>query len=149
MMLKDLQLLLEYVHNANCPKDCYLKAIIEDNCLKKRSQRTRVLSSRHLVYLYSLEPVCTIFRALRYFWARDSKGHPLLALLCSYSRDSLLRVSAPFILEKAEGMNVSRQSFEEYIEEREPGRFSRATLKSLAQNLNATWTDSQHLIGKA
>ena len=36
-----------------------------------------------------------------------------------------------------------------YIERKEPDRFSRVTLKSVAKNLNATWTDSGHLSGKA
>ena len=149
MMLKDLQLLFEYVKNSDASKDEYLKAIAEDNCLKKRSEKTRLLTGRHLAYLYSLDPGITVFRVLRIFWERDVAGRPLLALLCSYTRDSLLRLSAPFILERPEGTNVSRQALENYIEKKEPDRFSAATLKSLAQNLNATWTDSGHLSGKA
>lgn len=117
--------------------------------MKKRSVKTRILTGRHMVYLYSLDPSITIFRVLRYFWERDTDGQPLLALLCAYSRDSLLRLSASLILPFAEGVVVTREVLEEYIDEKEPGRFSRATLKSTAQNLNATWTKSDHLIGKA
>ena len=72
-----------------------------------------MLTGRHLVYLYSLDSAVTVFRVLRFFWERDVSGQPLLALLCSYTRDSLLRVSAPFILARTEGANVSRQALEE------------------------------------
>jgi len=147
-MLEDLQSVLSYV-SPDSPKREYLKAIIEDNCLGKRSDKNRMLTARHLAYLYSLDPSVTLFRALRYFWQRDVDGQPLLALLCSYSRDSLLRMSAPFILPFTEGEVVTRLALEEYIEEFHPGRFSKATLKSTAQNLNASWTKSGHLIGKA
>ncbi|MBE9475404.1 MAG: hypothetical protein IMY85_10985 [Chloroflexi bacterium] len=148
MMLEDLQLLLSYVSNQDSPKNDYLKAIIEDNCLGKRSVKTRTLTSRHLVYLYSLDPSITIFQALRYFWDRDVNSQPLLALLCSYARDSLIRISAPLIVQLTEGETIARVDLEEYINEKYPDRFSKATLKSTAQNLNSTWTKSGHLVGR-
>ena len=149
MMLEDLQLLLSYVSNQDSSKNDYLKAVIEDNCLGKRSVKTRTLTSGHLVYLYSLDPSTTIFQALRYFWDRDVDSQPLLALLCSYSRDSLLRISAPLIVQLTEGETIARVDLEEYINEKYPDRFSEATLKSTAQNLNSTWTKSGHLVGRA
>lgn len=148
MMFKDLQLLFEHVKNTDASKNDYVRAIIEENCLKKRSEKTRHLTSRHLVYLYSLDPEVTVFRVLRFFWQRDVAARPLLALLCAYTRDSLLRLSTPFILARSKGTNVGRQALEDFIEKKEPNRFSAATLKSLAQNLNATWTDSGHVSGK-
>ncbi len=133
MMFKDLQLLFDYLNYADASKNDYLKAIIEENCLSKRSEKTRLLTARHLVYLYSLDPNITVFRVLRFFWERDLNGRPLLALLCSYTRDSLLRTSASFIMPQPEGANVSSHALGGYIEQKEPGRFSEATLKSLAQ----------------
>ncbi len=149
MMLEDIKLLLSYVSSPSASKSDYLQAIEEDNCLGKRSGKTRKLTGSHLVELYSLDPSITIFRALRYFWERDPDGQPLLTLLCAYSRDSILRMSVPFIMHHSEGERVSRESLEEYIEDKFPDRFSKATLKSTAQNLNSTWTKSGHLIGKA
>jgi len=149
MMLEDLQLLLSYVSNQDSSKNDYLKAIKEDNCLGKRSIKNRTLTSKHLSYLYSLDPSITIFRALRYFWDRDIDGQPFLALLCSYSRDKLLRISSLLILQLAEGETITREKMEEYIDEKELDRFSKATLKSTAGNLNSTWTKSGHLVGKA
>jgi hypothetical protein len=149
MMLEDLQLLLSYVIGQDANRNDYLKAIKEDNCLGKRSGKSRRLASRHLAYLYSLDRSIVIFRSLRYFWDRDVEGQRLMALLCAYVRDSLLRTSAPFILKLADETVVSRASLEEYIDHKAPGRFSRATLKSTAQNLNATWTKSGHLNGRS
>ncbi len=149
MMLEDLKLLLSYVNSLDASKNDYLKAIEEENCLGKRSGKTRKLTGSHLVELYSLDSSVTIFRALRYLWERDPDGQPLIALLCAYSRDSLLRISAPFITKHKEGEIISRESLEEYIENEFPDRFSEATLKSTAQNLNSTWTKSGHLIGRA
>jgi hypothetical protein len=73
----------------------------------------------------------------------------LLALICTYGRDSVFRATASFILKFTEGSTITRQSLEEFIDGLEPGRFSKATLKSTAQNINSTWTQSGHLCGRA
>ncbi len=49
MMLEDLEDLLSYISNAEAEKTEYIKAIQEENCLGKRSGKTRELTSRHLV----------------------------------------------------------------------------------------------------
>ncbi|MGO8880149.1 MAG: hypothetical protein ACLPVO_05265 [Desulfomonilaceae bacterium] len=149
MMLGDLETLLDYVPNVDAARSDYFRAVVDDNCLGKRSVETRKLTERHLVELYALDPQVIIFRALRYFWKRESLGHALLALLCAYARDSLLRISAPFIMGFHEGDRVQRLELEDYIEKTYPGRFSKAMLKSLAQNLNSTWTKSGHLVGRS
>ncbi len=154
MMLEDLRLLLSSVPSlSNLPsvgatKGDYVKAIMEDNCLHKRSMRTRILTTRHLVELYALDSSVTLFRALLYFWKRDPDSQALLALLCAYCRDPILRLSAPFILALPENTVVSRESLEEFIDEKYPSRFSKATLKSTAQNINSTWTKSGHFHGR-
>ncbi len=149
MMLVELQTLLSCVSNPNSSKTDYIRAIDEDNCLGKRSGRTRKLTARHLIALYALDPSVTVFRALRYFWNRDTQGQPLLALMCAYARDPLLRLSADFILKFDKNEVITRKALEEYIDSKDPGHFSRATLSSTAQNLNSTWTKSGYLIGKA
>ncbi len=148
MMLDELRKLLDYVGNIDAQKTDYLQAIDGNNCLSKRSGRTRILSYRHLVDLYSLDNSNAIFRALLFFWHRDISGQPLIALICTYARDSVFRSTAPFILNFPEGANVSRELLEDFIDNQEPGRFSKATLKSTAQNINSTWTKSGHLYGR-
>ena len=149
MMLEELRLLLSFVDDPQAEKSVYVHAIVEENCLSKRSGNTRSLTARHLANLYGLDPSITLFHALRFFWKRDPEGHPLLALLCAYARDPILRSSAAFIQNHSPGQIVSRQALEKFIDSQEPGRFSKATLKSTAQNVNSTWTQSGHLKGRA
>lgn len=149
MMLEELISLLSYVDNPEVSKEDYLHAIDEENCLGKRSAKTRTLTYRHLVDLYSLDSSNILFRALLYFWNRDMDGQALIALLCTYSRDSIFRSTASLILKTPEGATVPRETIEEFIDDIEPGRFSNATLKSTAQNINSTWTKSGHLVGRA
>ncbi|OPY81325.1 MAG: hypothetical protein A4E70_01343 [Syntrophus sp. PtaU1.Bin005] len=148
MMLEELRALLTYVNCPEVDKNDYFRAIVDENCLGKRSGKTRALTYRHLVDLYSLDRTNALFRVLLYFWNRDIEGRPLLALLCTYARDSIFRSTAPFILRFPEGTIINRVSLEEFIDDQEPGRFSKATLKSMAQNINSTWTKSDHLSGR-
>lgn len=149
IMLQELRTLLICVDIVNSDRSDYYRNIVDKNCLGKRSAKTRQLTYNHLVSLYSLDPSNTLYRTLLYFWQRDMAGHSLLALLCAYSRDSFLRMSAPFILSFSEGAIITREALESFIDQKEPGRFSKATLKSMAQNLNASWTDSGHLVGRS
>jgi hypothetical protein len=148
MMLDELAALLDYMNRPEATKADYLNAIEEDNCLGKRSGKTRRLTYKHLAELYSLDTGHVLFRALLYFWQRDEAGRPMLALLATYARDSIFRASAPMILKSPEGSVITRDSVEELIDNLEPGRFSKATLKSTAQNINSSWTKSGHLIGR-
>ncbi|HHA2706549.1 TPA: hypothetical protein ACOEOS_000281 [Stenotrophomonas maltophilia] len=148
MMLAELRALLSFVDVADAEKDDYLEAIQTSNCLGKRSGKSRALTFRHLADLYALDPGLLVFRALRFFWKRDVEGQPILAALCAFSRDPMLRATAPFVLGFQEGASVTREAMEEFIDAQEPGRFSKATLKSTAQNLNSSWTQSGHLSGR-
>jgi len=148
MMLNELRQLLDAVPLSSAPAEAYVQAIEQNNCLGKRSSRTRALTRRHLADLYSLNPDIALFRTLRYFWQRDPDGRPLIACLGACARDSVLRTSAEFILKVHEAQPFSREALEEYLEEQYPGRFSKATLKSTAQNLASTWTQSGHLMGR-
>ncbi len=115
IMIEELKTLFSCVPSTDSQKEDYIKAIIEDNCLGKRSQKNRELSARHLMTLYSLDQSVATFRALRYFWTRDIGSQPRLALLSAYSRDGLLRMSAPYVLSLREGQAVDRTAFKEYL----------------------------------
>ena len=148
-MLAELTILLNYVTNKEASLEDYKEAIIDDNCLGKRTSRNRMISKRYLVELYSLDTSLLLFRALLYFWPRDPNGQPLYALLCAYCRDPFLRDTAKYILPLAEGAVVTRQTMEEYLEGIYPDRFSPGKLPSNAKNINSTWTQSGHLQGRA
>ena len=147
MMLDELRLLFECV-----PEDAerlgYKEAILIHNCLNKRSIKTRQLTSQHLISLYALDKQCLLFRGLRWLWQKDVDGQPLLTVLCACARDSLFRSTAEFILSHEYGTIVLRETLEAYLVDRNFGRFSQATLKSVARNINASWTKSGHLRGK-
>ena len=149
IMVDELQRLFEVVQDPLAERDQYRMAIIEQNALGKRSAKTRLLTYRHLSDLYGLDSSLSVFRGLRFFWDREVDGQALLALQCAYARDALLRSSAPFILSTPEGTTISRESMETHIETVFPSRFSAATLKSTAQNLNSSWTKAGHLSGRA
>ena len=148
IMFEELELLLETVPNP-IDENQLIHAIIDENCLGKRSAKSKTLTVRHLVELYALNPTIPLFRTLLYFWNREPDARSLLALLCSSSRDSLLRSSLKVILDTPESAVLSRETMEEFIDALEPGRFSKATLKSVAQNINSSWTKSGHLTGRA
>lgn len=148
MMFQDLTTLIEYVDNPEALKKDYINAIENDNCLGKKSGQTRKISSRHLKSLYSLDPGITLFRNMLFFWNRDLKSRPLLALLCTITRDAVFRISVPFIQSCADGQIVGKKNLEKYIGERNPERFSPATLGAISRNINVTWTQSGHLTGR-
>lgn len=148
MMLDEVSRLFQYrTDHASLLTD-YESAVLEENCLGKRSARSRQLTLRHLKSLYALDPSVSLFRAFRYFWLRDPEGHPLLACLIAYSRDAMLRASSQYVLRLPLGSRLEREKLEEFIDSLDEGRFSRATLKSTAQNLSTTWTHSGHIVGR-
>ncbi len=148
MMFADLSTLIDCVDQEPASLETYACAIVEQNCTGKPSGKSRQLTLRHLISLYALDPEVLLYRALLFYWQRDEVGRPLLALLCAYARDAILRESAPFILDLPEGTVTTRADTQAFCEKNYPDRFSAAMLKSLAQNLNGTWTRSGHLNGR-
>ncbi len=71
----------------------YVRAIIEENVLGKRTMATRRESLRRLSELYALNPGLSPFRALRDLWQANPEAQPLLAFLCASARDPILRAS--------------------------------------------------------
>ena len=98
MMLSELSLLLEAVP-IDGSEDDYRSAVLEDNVLLKKSDSTRKKSLRHLRELYGLDGQDLLFTVLRTLYNHDPTSLPLLALLTAVARDSLLRSTAPLILE--------------------------------------------------
>lgn len=144
IMLSDLSQLL-----ASAPLDAsyddYRTTILEENVLGKKTASTRLWSWKKLRELYSLDPHLAVFRCFRQFWEADSSGRPLLALLCASARDPLLRMSAAVIQQAPLGSVVPSGDFAQAIDRQAPDRFTPKTLRSMGQNLLASWTQSGHL----
>ncbi len=126
----------------------YERQIQELNVLGKPTGNSRQLTLRHLVGLYGLDPEVPMFRMFSTLWALDGEAKPLLALAMALARDPLLRMSEDFMLERPMGSVITRDDTAAFIAESCPGRFSEASLKSFAQNINGTWTQAGFLRGK-
>jgi len=129
-------------------KQIILAQLSKTTAWRNGQKKIGQITKRFLVELYSLDPGRLLFRSLLFFWQRDPAGRPLLALLCVYARDGLLRSTAKYILNLSQGASVSRHSMEVFLDGLDPGRYSPAKLASNAKNLNATWTQSGHLDGR-
>ena len=138
-----------FIHvSATADVASYKRAIIEDNCLLKRSMSNRKRTAEHLIELYSLDPNIPVFRGLRYFWNKDIEARKQLAVLCAYSRDTLFRASAPVILNMPINDVMTIDRMQPFMEEISEDRFSQATLKSLSQSINSSWTQVDYVEGK-
>ena len=140
MMLAELQALFQ----SSAPdaiQDLYQSDICEYNLLDKPTVKSRKLTYRHLVDLYGLDREIPLFRVLRSLWPLAEQGQPVLALQLALVRDPLLRLSLDFIAEKPLGESLVRKDVEELLKAPDPDRFSPASLKSFAQNINGSWTD--------
>lgn len=147
MMVGDLAQLLDASPSSSTSNE-FAAAVETQNVLGKRSAESRKLAFRHLSKLYGLDLSVPLYRAFRFLLDRETEGRPLLCLLLAYARDAMLRSSAPFICGLEENEPFHRTELESFVDDLQPGRFSKATLKSTAQNLAGTWTQSGHRVGK-
>jgi len=146
MMLPEITALVQAMPQEATPAD-YKAAILKDNILGKPTFSSRDKSLRHLVQLYGLDPQMALFRQLRKLATEDPASLPLMAMTCTFCRDAQLRQGFALIEKLKVGEVLSRERMEQHLEAGFPGRFSPAMKKSLAQNINTTWTVSGHLAG--
>jgi len=147
IMLRELTQLFEYIENENADIGEYKAAICDDNCLGKRSMATRKYTFQYLRDLYALDHSKTLLRILRFFWIRDIPGRPMLAFLCAYARDSLLRATTSYVLNLPISNPPSKSDLHELIEHNHAGRFGNIMMSSLGRNLLSSWTQSGHFQG--
>ena len=148
MMLEELRLLLSAVPGTT-DKSEYSRAVLDDNCLEKRTLSTRKLTLQRLRELYGLDPEILYFQILRTLWNVNDTYQPLLALLLSLARDPLLRISATSVLETPIGKEFARQAMTDALAEETQGRFNDSTLDKIVRNASSSWTQSGHLEGRA
>lgn len=148
MMLDESSVLFEHT-TPETTREGYREEVVSRNLLGKPTQKSRALTFRHLTELYGLDPAIPVFRVFRRLWALDEAARPLLVLMLALVRDPLLRRSEAFMLGKEGGEGVRREEVEALIAAGEPERFSAASLKSIAQNINGSWTQAGYLAGRA
>jgi len=141
IMLDEIHTLLATCQPDASPDD-YATAIIENNCLGKRTVATRKLSFQRLSELYALDPQVPLFRIMRSFWYADRSGHALLALLISLARDPLLRMTATPVLRTRSGEELARQPLIDALNRAVGSRLSESTLDKVLRNAASSWTQS-------
>ena len=147
IMLDELSHLLDAVPEAAVRED-YAEAVMEHNCLGKRTAATRKLSLQRLTELYALDPQIILFRVLRDLWSRNEKSRPLLALLLALARDPLLRATATAVVRTPQGNEFARQSMKDALTDAVGDRLNEATLDKVVRNASSSWTQSGHFRGR-
>tara|TARA_R110000782_G_scaffold270471_1_gene371542 strand:+ start:54904 stop:55722 length:819 start_codon:yes stop_codon:yes gene_type:complete len=123
-------------------------AAVEDNVLGKSTKNSRNLTYRHMASLYGLNTQPALTKVFMGLWREDLAGRRLNGLLIALARDPLLRDSASIVLGTPIGSQLHRQQVETAFNTAHPDRMSEKTVRSLAQNCNASWTQSGHLEGR-
>ena len=147
IMLKELELLIAD-QGTQASRADYVSAIIDQNCLGKKTVSTRKLSCQRLSELYCLNPSILLFRVLRSLWQVDENGRPLLALLTGLARDPLLRVTATPVLQMHSGEELMRQKLTDALRQSVENRLNDSTLDTVVRNISSSWTQSGHLKGR-
>ena len=142
---------LSHVFDA-APRDAsrhdYKRAVLDDNCLGKRTTATRKLSFHRLSELYGLNRELILFRVLRDLWEQQEDSRPLLGLMLALARDPLLRASAPAVLRTPFGDELARQPMKNDLSLVAGARLNPETLDKVVRNASSSWTQSGHLRGR-
>jgi hypothetical protein len=147
MMYREMSIMVHSMPVAVEKGDFY-RSIVDENILEKATQDSRKKSLRHLIELYGLDSTKPLFRVLWQLAHSDIDSLPQLCLVSAYARDPQLRYSFELIRTLRPGEVLERASMECHLEHGFPARFSPAMKKSMAQNVNTTWTFGHHLTGK-
>lgn len=147
MMFLELQTLVRSLPTTAAKEDI-AKAVVDDNILEKQTHVGRVKTLRHLIELYGLDISKVAFRVFWEFAHEDFESLPQLSVTLAYARDPQLRRSFELVRTLRPGEVLERTAMEAYLELGFPGRFSPAMKKSMAQNVNTSWTFSGHLGGR-
>jgi hypothetical protein len=147
IMLQEIELLFQ-----NIPSDASFNtikdAIINENILNKKSISGRNKTFSFLKRMYGLDDSIPLYRVFRYLFTHYEKEHPTLTLLYALARDKSLRISADYILSLDCGTQARKDDLIQTLTQNLDGSFTDKTLKSMAENLLSSWTQSGHLIGK-
>lgn len=148
IMFNELEYLLDTVPGHAARSD-YERAILEDNCLGKKTLSTRKLSMQRLSELYALDPDVPLFRFMCNFRNINTENRQQLALLSALARDPLLRITAAPVLQTSAGKEFARQEMTDALVSATGERFNVSTLDKIVRNASSSWTQAGHLQGRA
>ena len=147
IMLAELSHLLDAAPG-DVTREDYAEAVVDGNCLGKRTAANRRLSLQRLTELYGLNAQLILFRVLRDLWIRHETSRPLLSLLLALARDPLLRAIATVIIKTPFGHKFARQTMKEVLSDAVGDRLNESTLDAVVRNASSSWTQSGHLQGR-
>lgn len=139
---------LSKVMDFSVENDSYYTSL-ENNILGKKSQNGIKQTTAFLTLLYSFDITHDVFRVFKFFWLNtDENERPVLALLFGLSRDYLLSESISIVSGTALSEKVAIEKIETNIENYHPHRFTKNTLRSVAQNIASSWKQAGFITGK-
>ena len=147
IMLSELSSLLDAAPGEVTRED-YVNAVLNHNCLRKRTVANRKLSLQRLTELYGLSADLILFRVLRDLWDRHKSSRPLLGLLLALARDPLLRAVVPCVIETPFGHVFARQTMKDALANAIGDRLNESTVDKVVRNASSSWTQSGHLEGR-
>lgn len=128
--------------------DNYIESL-NNNIFGKKSEDNIKQTANFLTLLYSFDITYPPFRVLKYFWQNsDEKEKPILALLFGILRDYLLTESINVVCETKLLDKVNIEKIEANIESYHPNRFTKNTIRSVAQNIASSWKQAGFITGK-
>jgi hypothetical protein len=147
VMLEEIGILLKATR-PDAKRADYAAAVIEANCLSKRTASSRRLTNQRLGELYGLDTSIPLFRVFRRLWDMDADGRPLLALLTSLARDPLLVATWPVLASIPPGAELQRDQLREAIRTLVGTRLNENIIEKVCRNVASSWTQSGHLRGR-
>lgn len=139
---------LEKVMNFSLDKDNYLESM-QNNVFGKKSQDGIKKTSAFLSQIYRFDITSNKFKAFKYFWTiSEDHEKASLALVYALNNDYLLKESISVISNIKIGEKVKIEILEENIEKFHPNRFTKNTLRSVAQNIASSWKQAGFITGK-
>lgn len=120
-----------------------------NNVFGKKSEDNIKKTTNFLTMLYSFDLNYSSFKILKYFWLNtDEKEKPIIALLFAIQQDYLLTESISVVAETILNNKVEIEKIEGNIEKYHPNRFTKNTLRSVAQNIASSWKQAGFITGK-
>lgn len=143
-MCVELSRIMSYISEHNSVKSAF-----DDNVAGKLSKSNVSKTNGYLRQLYGFNDNDPFFRSFLWFWKKmPDDDHPLLTILFAIQTDYLLSESIDILTNTDTGQKVEVKKFEENVIKCHPGRFSPATLRSVAQNIASSWKQAGFIQGK-
>ena len=139
---------LEKVMNFSLEKDNYLESM-QNNVFGKKSQDGIKQTSTFLSKLYGFDSTSNKFKAFKYFWSiSEEQEKPILTFILALNNDYLLQESILIVSTSKIGEKVEIENLEKNIENFYPNRYTKNTLRSVAQNIASSWKQAGFITGK-